>query len=83
MGRRVTELNYYVVLFRREGDRLVGAAPIKFEDAVAAIGEAQHRAQETGGAIVFARGGSGDDQELEIVFRTGDVPEGVPDLLEP
>lgn len=81
MGRQTADIAYYVVLFHREGDRLVGAAPIKMPDTIAAIGEAQHRAQETGGAIAFACGGAEDDEELEILFRTGDVPDGVPDFF--
>jgi hypothetical protein len=60
---------------------MVGDAPIKAESTVAAIGEAQHRAQEAGGAIAFGRSRSGEDEELEILFRTGDVPEGVPDFF--
>jgi hypothetical protein len=81
MGQRTADIAYYVALFHREGDRLVGAAPIRMDDAIAAIGEAQHRAQETGGAIVFACGGTEDNEELEILFRTGDVPDGVPDFF--
>jgi hypothetical protein len=81
MRRRMTETEYYVALFHHEGDRLVGAAPIKAESTVAAIGEAQRRAQGVGGAIAFGR--SGEDEELEILFRTGDVPDGVPDFFAP
>jgi hypothetical protein len=81
MGRQMTEIEYYVALFHHEGDRLVGQAPIKADSTVAAIGEAQHRAQEVGGAIVFGCSRSGEDEELEILFRTGDVPDGVPEFF--
>jgi hypothetical protein len=83
MRRQMTETEYYVTLFHRDGDLLVGATPIKAESTVAAIGEAQHRAQEVGGAIAFGCSRSGEDEELEILFRTGDVPDGVPDFFAP
>ena len=79
----MTDIDYYVALFHREGDALVGAAPIKMDSTVAAVGEAQHRAQETGGAIAFGCSRDGEDEELEILFRTGDVPDGVPDFFAP
>ena len=77
----MTETEYYVALFHHEGDRLIGEAPIKADSTLAAIGEAQHRAQEVGGAIAFGCSRDGEDEELEILFRTGDVPDGVPDFF--
>jgi len=74
----MTDTDYYVTLFRRKDGGLVGAAPLKMDDAIAAIGEAQHRAQEVSGAIVFGVTGRGEEQAIEILFRTGDVPDDIP-----
>lgn len=78
MARQMADTDYYVTLFRLEGDALIGAAPLKMDDTIAAIGEAQHRAQEVAGAIAFGVTGSDAGPAIEILFRTGDVPDGVP-----
>ena len=75
------ETTYYVILFRREGDDLVGMAPIKAEREIAAVGEAQHLAQEAAGAIVIGRFADGAKSAgIEIIFKTGEVPETLSDL---
>jgi hypothetical protein len=68
---------YHVVLFHHRGNHLVASDPMEASDYIGAIGEAQRQAQEAGGAIVFARTGSG---EIEIIFRTGDLPETIPGI---
>lgn len=78
MVRQKADTDYYVTLFRRQGAGLVGAAPLRMDDTLAAIGEAQHRAQEVAGAIAFGVTGSDAEQAIEILFRTGDVPDEVP-----
>ena len=78
MARQKADTDYYVTLFRRQGDGLVGVAPLRMDDTLAAIGEAQHRAQEVAGAIAFGVTGSDAGQAIEILFRTGDVPNEVP-----
>jgi hypothetical protein len=77
----MARIEYYVALFHRRGDGLVAAAPTKSESMITAIGAAQHQAQEAAGAIAFGLSGTGDTQELEILFRTGDVPDGVPNFF--
>lgn len=72
------DTEYYVTLFRREGESLVGAAPVRMDDTIAAIGEAQHRAQEAAGAFAFGVSRSNEEPAIEILFRTGEVPDGVP-----
>ena len=82
--RWMLKMNYHVVLFHRQNGNLVSAASLQMEDYIAAIGEAQLRAQEAAGALVFACSGSGTDEcdEIEIIFKTGDVPDTVPGLPE-
>ena len=77
-------MNYRVVLFHRQNGDFVSAASRQMDDYIAAIGEAQLRAQEAAGALVFACSGSGTDEceEIEIIYKTGDVPDTVPSLLE-
>src|SRR5882724_10405026 len=81
MRRRTTDTDYHVVLFHHKDDGLVGSARVKTDSMIAAIGEAQHRAQESAGAIAFAFSGTRKNQELEILFRTGHVPDGIPYLV--
>ena len=45
---------------------------------IAAIGEAQRLAQERAGVVVFARTRDHDGRNVEIIFKTGDVPDDVP-----
>jgi hypothetical protein len=74
---------YHVILFRRHESDLIGLAPIEAESAIAAVGEAQRLAQEVAGAIVIGRlidSGTGKFEAMEIVFRTGDVPDALPDF---
>jgi hypothetical protein len=71
--------NYNVVIFHRRRGKLVGAPPIKASDYIAAIGEAQLRVQDAAGALVFARNGK---SEIEIIFKTGDVPDDVPGVYD-
>lgn len=73
-------MDYFVVLYRRQDDRRIAARPVRMDSMIAAVGAAQHLAQEAAGALVFARGVGRRGAEIEIVFRTGDVPEGVPDV---
>jgi len=82
--RWMLKMNYYVMLFQCRGGDLVSAASLRMDDYIAAIGEAQLRAQEAAGALVFACSESGTDErdEIEIIFKTGDVPDTVPGLLE-
>ena len=68
---------YSVLVFRRRGRKLVGMPPTKAHDYIAAIGEAQLRAQDAAGALVFARTGPAKS-DVEIIFRTGDVPDELP-----
>jgi hypothetical protein len=75
------EITYYVILLRREGGDLIGMTPIKAESEIAAIGEAQHLAQEAAGAIVIGRIADGANADaIEIIFKTGEVPETLSDL---
>jgi len=74
------DTRYYALLFRRRGGRLVGDAPIRLDDSIAAIGEAQRLAQERAGAIVFARTRDRYGRNVEIIFKTGEVPDEVPCL---
>jgi len=69
---------YYALPFRWRGGKLIGDAPIRLDDYIAAIGEAQRLAQERAGAIVFARTRDRDGKNVEIIFKTGDVPDTVP-----
>jgi hypothetical protein len=76
----VPETNYYVILFHRHKGDLVGTAPVKVPDYIAAIGEAQSRVQEAVGAIAFGRTGESNIsayKDIEIIFLTGDVPDSV------
>ena len=72
------ETTYYAVPFRRRAGKLVGEAPIRLGDYLAAIGEAQRLAQERASAMVFARTRDRDGRNVEIIFKTGDVPDEVP-----
>jgi hypothetical protein len=81
IDRRVAHTDYYVMLFYREDESLVGSARIKMDSMIAAIGEAQHRAQAAVGAIAFGLSDTPENQELEILFRTGDVPDDTPNAL--
>lgn len=71
--------SYYTLPFRRRGGKLVGDAPIRLDDYIAAIGEAQRLAQERAGAIVFARTRDRDGRNVEVIFKTGEVPDEVPE----
>jgi hypothetical protein len=48
------------------------------ESEIAAVGEAQRLAQEVAGAIVIGR--FADSGRFEIIFRTGDLPDTLPDF---
>jgi hypothetical protein len=67
-----------VILFHLEGGYLIGAAPMMAESEIAAVGEAQRLAQEVAGAIVIGR--FADSGRFEIIFRTGDLPDTLPDF---
>jgi hypothetical protein len=72
------ETTYYVILFHRDGGDLIGAAPMMAESEIAAVGEAQRLAQKVAGAIVIGR--FADSGRFEIIFRTGDLPDTLPDF---
>ena len=75
------ETTYYVILFRRQDDDLIGMAPMKVESEIAAVGQAQFLAQEVAGAIVIGRIADGANADaIEIIFKTGEVPETLSDL---
>jgi hypothetical protein len=73
----MADATYHVLLFHRRGDELVASDPMRESDYIGAIGEAQRQAQEAAGAIVFARTGAGG---IEIIFRTGEVPDAIPGI---
>ena len=78
---RMRDITYHVILFRRHDGDLVGMAPISADSEIAAIGEAQRLVQEAAGAIVIGRLADGTAPEaFEIIFKTGDVPDTLPDL---
>jgi hypothetical protein len=81
MRAAMQNTSYHVIVFHHDHGNLAGMAPIKFESEIAAVGEAQRLAQGAAGAIVLGRLGSGDRHpgELEIIFKTGEVPDAVPD----
>jgi hypothetical protein len=68
---------YQVIIFREQEGGLVAAAPISANSMTAAVGEAQRLAQDAAGALVTRHVASsrGDDETIEIIFRTGDVPD--------
>jgi len=70
------DTSYYALPFRRRGGKLVGEAPIRLGNYIAAIGAAQRLAQERAGAIVLARARDRDGRNVEIIFKTGEVPDG-------
>ena len=75
------EIAYYVILFRRQNGDLTAMAPITAESEVAAVGQAQFLVQEVAGAMVIGRIAGGDNAEaIEIIFKTGEVPETLSDL---
>jgi hypothetical protein len=65
------ETTYYVILFRRQDGDLIGMTPMTAESEIAAVGQAQFLAQEVAGAIVIGRFA----ETIEIIFKTGEVPE--------
>ncbi|MBV8836742.1 MAG: hypothetical protein JO000_09395 [Alphaproteobacteria bacterium] len=75
--------SYFTQPFRwrggKRGRKLLGDAPIRLADYLAAIGEAQRLAQERAGAIVFARTRDRDGRNVEVIFKTGEVPDEVPE----
>lgn len=78
------DTNYYVILFHRQKGDLIGTAPIKVPDYIAAIGESQSRVQEAAGAVAFGRtcdSDIGTYEDIEIIFKTGEVPDSVPDAI--
>ena len=75
------ETTYYVILFRREDGGLIGMEPMKAESEIAAVGQAQFLAQEVAGAMVIGcLTGGADSDAIEIIFKTGEVPETLSDL---
>jgi hypothetical protein len=75
------DITYYVILFRRQDGDLIGMAPMKAESEIAAVGEAQFLAQEVAGGMVIGRvAGGANADAIEIIFKTGEVPETLSDL---
>jgi hypothetical protein len=75
------DITYYVILFRRQAGALVAMAPIRADSEIAAVGEAQRLVQGVAGATVIGRLADGVAPDaFEIIFKTGDVPDGVPDF---
>jgi hypothetical protein len=75
------ETTYYVILFRRQDGDLIGMMPMKAESEIAAVGQAQFLAQEVAGAFVIGRFADGAKADgIEIIFKTGEVPETLSDI---
>jgi hypothetical protein len=78
------DASYFVRLFERRDHDLVAGPPIDASDYVAAIGEAQRRAQEAAGAIVFActrDQDTGSCSDVQIIIKIGEVPEDLSAML--